>query len=243
MVNDDLNKDSNIISFSLWGNNDKYCKGAIYNAVLANELYKNWICRFYINIDDTPDIIISTLKEMNNVEIVYKSTTRTIFNDDINPMIWRFNELFTLNQRFIVRDTDSRLSIREKKRVDSWILSKKTLHIIRDHPCHQWNYILGGLWGLSKTDLDKDFINIFKELYNKYKIIKKENCYQEDQKMLDEILRLYKDINGDEIPTIVHDEFKQKFLSDRLNYEFMGSPFDKNNNQEKDSIEILKSIK
>ena len=36
-----------IISFSLWGNSPKYLIGALKNADLAKEFYRDWECHFY----------------------------------------------------------------------------------------------------------------------------------------------------------------------------------------------------
>ena len=46
----------------------------------------------------------------------------------------------------IVRDTDSRIGLRERIAVDAWLQSGKGFHIIRDHPFHD-TPILAGLWG------------------------------------------------------------------------------------------------
>ncbi len=259
-----------VISFSLWGSNDKYCLGAIYNAVIAKEIYQGWICRFYVDIDTVPTHIISTLKNMDNVEIVRKSTTRNIFNSDVNPMIWRFHEVFTSgndtkpeqkshnvrndtkkenqesnkqNNIFIVRDCDSRPSLRERECVVEFEKSDTYIHIIRDHPCHKWNFVLAGLWG--GKDLNMKFVTIFKEMYIKYQ--NKKRYFQLDQDMLLEVFKNYN------IKTLIHDDFNNEFpdikvnkvlrkIPTRFGYEFMGSPFDGNNNQEKDSIQSLKNI-
>ena len=37
-----------VISFSLWGNNPIYTVGAIRNAELAQLIYPEWVCRYYI---------------------------------------------------------------------------------------------------------------------------------------------------------------------------------------------------
>ena len=48
-------------------------------------------------------------------------------------------------ERFIIRDTDSRLNIREAMAVQEWITSKEPFHIMREPP-HQ-RQIMGGMWG------------------------------------------------------------------------------------------------
>jgi hypothetical protein len=47
------------------------------------------------------------------------------------------------------RDTDSRLSTREKACVDQWLKYHKKLHVIRDACVHQ-SQMMGGLWGAKK---------------------------------------------------------------------------------------------
>ncbi len=50
---------------------------------------------------------------------------------------------------YIVRDVDSRFSMREKHAVDEWMSSNYSIHILRDHPAH-CRPINGGLWGGKK---------------------------------------------------------------------------------------------
>ena len=49
-----------IISFSLYGSDALYCRGAIENARLARGLYPEWGCRFYCS-NDVPGEIVSGL--------------------------------------------------------------------------------------------------------------------------------------------------------------------------------------
>ena len=61
--------------------------------------------------------------------------------------IWRF--LVADDQtvdRFICRDTDSRLNIQEAVAVDDWVKSGQPFHVMRDHIYHM-EVMLAGLWG------------------------------------------------------------------------------------------------
>jgi hypothetical protein len=65
----------------------------------------------------------------------------------VDGMFWRFlpaseNELDIL----LVRDIDSRLSLREVLAVQEWVGSGKGFHIMRDHPYHTC-LVMGGMWG------------------------------------------------------------------------------------------------
>ena len=42
-----------VISFSLYGNDPKYCVGAIKNAKLAKYIYPDWVCRFKVKVSHT----------------------------------------------------------------------------------------------------------------------------------------------------------------------------------------------
>ena len=134
-----------IISYSLWGDNPKYTTGAIRNAELAQDIYPGWISRFYIG-DTVPEKIRNDLKEIPNTEVVIVNE-----NNNWTGMFWRFSCSYDPNVNIsIFRDTDSRLSIREKYAVDEWVSSDKTFHIMRDHPFHRFA-ILGGMWGFKQN--------------------------------------------------------------------------------------------
>ncbi len=136
-----------VISFSIFGDNPKYTQGAIENAKLQPKIYPGWKCRFYIHTPSVPKSIIRKLSAMN-CELFFR--TEPIVTNNYPGMFWRI-EVFKDKEvgRFIVRDTDSRLSEREKVCVDEWIESKKNFHIIRDHP-HHGARIMGGMWGATR---------------------------------------------------------------------------------------------
>ena len=132
-----------LITFSLWGDNPFYLEGACRNAELAKEIYPDWICRFYIAGKNTPENVIKRLSEYDNVEVVVKDEEGTS-----NSMMWRFEAADDPEvEMFVSRDTDSRLSIREKEAVDEWIDSGREFHVMRDHPYHV-AAMMGGMWGM-----------------------------------------------------------------------------------------------
>ena len=142
----------NVISFSLWGNKPMYMVGALENIKLAKEIYPNWICKFYYN-NTVPLETISQIKDLGGIV--------ELIEDDLGPyygMFWRFfiNDDPSV-ERFIVRDSDCRLSYREKGCVDEWIKSGKGFHTMHDHFYHLGVPMLGGMWG-AKTGIVKDMI-------------------------------------------------------------------------------------
>lgn len=203
-----------IISFSLWGDNQKYTMGAIENAEQSKTIYPDWICRFYCG-KSVPLDIIKKLKSYNNVEVIEMDE-----DGDWNGMFWRFYACEDADV-MISRDTDSRLSVREKLAVDEWLNSEKDFHIMRDHPYHNVS-ILGGMWG-ARNGILKNIIPIINQ-YNKG------NFWQVDQNFLRE--KIYPIIKDN---SFIHDEFmkfenwSKSFPNERKNKEFVGDVFDSNN--------------
>lgn len=205
-----------IISFSLWGDNPKYTIGAIENAKLAKTIYPDWVCRFYIGAS-VPDEIWDILDKMDNTELIDMET-----DGDWSGMFWRFYPASEEDvDVFIVRDTDSRLSVREKEAVNEWLSSDKGLHIMRDHPYHN-SLIMGGMWGMKKGTFPK-----MKELI---KIYNGGDFWQVDQNFLN--LMVYPLCKNN---TFIHDEFmtfeswRKPFPSQRIDKEFIGDVFDDKN--------------
>jgi len=201
-----------IISFSLWGDNPKYCVGAIKNAEMAKNIYPDWICKFYIG-KSTPNQYILSLRQLDNVEIIEMPE-----KGDWTGMFWRFYAADG-DDVVISRDTDSRLSFREKEAVDEWLNSGKDFHIMRDHPYHG-TPILGGMWGCRNGILKG--INT---LINNYV---KGNFWQVDQNFLKEVI--YPIIKDN---SCVHDEYfeKKPFPSKRFPKEFVGQAFNSDDTQ------------
>jgi len=110
----------------------------------------------------------------------------------------------------IVRDCDSRLSLREKAAVEEWLASDKGFHIMRDHPHHNTE-ILGGMWGAKKGVVPK-----IKDFIDEYV---KGDFWQVDQNFLRE--KIYPIVKNN---SFVHDEYFEKnlFPLTRENGNFVG---------------------
>jgi hypothetical protein len=98
-----------VISFGLYGSKPKYTVGAVKNAQLAKSYFPGWVCRFYVT-SDVPDSLIDELKE-EGAEISYIPTGKGY----TSGMFWRFMVASDSSvDRYIVRDTDSRLNARDR---------------------------------------------------------------------------------------------------------------------------------
>ena len=132
-----------VIAFSLWGNDPKYCVGAVRNAEIAAELFPDWECWFYV----AEDVSMETAGKLANLDnVVLLDMPQSM--SGWKGMFARFQPAgLPYVEAMISRDCDSRLSHREKAAVDAWLESGKGFHIMRDHPWHG-SSILGGMWGV-----------------------------------------------------------------------------------------------
>jgi hypothetical protein len=198
-----------IISFSLWGDNPIYTIGAIKNTDLAKEIYPDWTCRFYVG-KSVPIEIIDSLIKRDNAEVFVMNE-----GGDWTGMFWRFYPASEADVDVMVsRDTDSRLSLREKVAVEEWLSSDKDFHIMRDHPYHATE-ILGGMWGVRG-----DLLSNMRQMILDYT---KGDFWQVDQNFLKE--RVYPLIKSH---AYVHDEFfeKKSFPAPRETKNFVGQAYD-----------------
>jgi hypothetical protein len=129
-----------IIAFSLFGNHEKYCQGAIRNTELSKFIYPGWTVRFYID-HTVPKDGVWALQNLGAEIITNPSSS------NLDGMFWRLAAADdTGYSRWIIRDADSRLSYRERRAVDDWIESGLPFHTMHDHPYHI-TPIMPGMFG------------------------------------------------------------------------------------------------
>jgi hypothetical protein len=184
------------LSFSLWGDKPIYNVGAIKNAELWKEIYPNWQMVVYYD-NSVPSKTIDKLIELNVMVI-------NMTNENLYGPFWRFlAESISDAEYSIFRDTDSRLTLREKLAVDEWITSGKSLHVMRDHPAHRIPYgahslgILAGMWGIKSN-----VIPLKKMIENSE--LSRTTKYGTDQSFLRTIFSIF------ENDKVTHDEFFDK---------------------------------
>jgi hypothetical protein len=134
------NPAKNIISFSLFGAQPKYCETMIKNVLVAKELYPEWTCRVYLD-NTVPEQCWLRLIS-HGAQLVDMSKEK-----DLVPTMWRFLVIDDKNiERYIIRDADALLSERESAAVHDWIESGKCFHHMRDYFSHT-DLLLAGMWG------------------------------------------------------------------------------------------------
>jgi hypothetical protein len=174
-----------VISFSLWGDNPTYNTGAVENAKLALTFYPDFECWFYIHTESVPKNTIETLTTFPNTKIICKEGD--LLHENCKPRMWRFESIDDAEVEIMIsRDTDTRITLREKLAVDEWLSSDKVFHIMRDHPHHSF-WILAGMFGTKKISQ----ISSWRDIMDKYN--KSDNRMYDQDFLRDHIYPLVKD--------------------------------------------------
>jgi len=132
-----------IISYSLYGNNQRYTVPLLENSKIALNLYSGWT--IYVYHDHTVNkSFLDRLRQNGVVTINIEQTN----HGNLPPKMWRFLPVKNLSIDCVIfRDADSLLTQREQDLVMKWMKSDKSVHIIRDHPLHVAP-ILAGMFGI-----------------------------------------------------------------------------------------------
>lgn len=156
-----------IISMSVWGDNPRYIEGARRQVELAKEFYPDWKVRIYI--DDK-----SKLADLD-AELVEVT-------DGSYGMFWRFEPMFEdENNIVMVRDSDSRITIREQMAINEWLQSDKKFHTFKDHEAHYQFKIIGCAFAFKGK--------FPKEVHDKMQdYVKRMGVYVGDQIFLQEVI-------------------------------------------------------
>jgi hypothetical protein len=129
----------NIIAFSLFGANPRYAQPLLVSADLRPHFYPLWTIRIYVD-ESVPGDIVKKF-EAKGCQIV------RVTDVEWPGTFWRFLAADDPQiDRFLIRDADSILNIRERVAVDAWIASRRHFHVMRDF-CSHSELILAGLWG------------------------------------------------------------------------------------------------
>ena len=197
------------VSYSLWGTNELYTKGAIENSVQLKQFYPDWLGIFYYD-NSVPKETIDQI-EKNGSIVINKDGVK-------HGPFWRFLAADIEDCEYVIfRDCDSRLSQREVDAVNEWMTSKKSLHVMRDHPAHRIPFgnnsigILAGMWGI------KGNVIPFAGQIEKF-CADKEFKYGLDQTFLKTIYQIFQE------DMIEHDDFfsGKPFPTPRTDYRFIG---------------------
>ena len=139
-------KERRVIAMALYGSDPKYVEGCIANAKLVEAYFPTWRLRVYADSSSVPSEKLRELEALKaeihlddwSAEGASHGMFRRFFvADDVSV------------DRFIIRDSDSRLNARDAFAVADWVESDYAVHTVRDHPNHQ-RLLNGGMWGATR---------------------------------------------------------------------------------------------
>jgi hypothetical protein len=119
------------IAFSLWGDKPRYTEGMIRNAIIAPHVFEGWqlVC-FHDNT-----VSRQVLLQLYNYRVKLVDASAYERQGLKTGYFWRFL-VNDMAERWIVRDSDSRLNVRDLTAVEEWERSGKAWHVIRDDVAH-----------------------------------------------------------------------------------------------------------
>lgn len=140
---DALKREQNVIAYALWGDSPRYLEPLMENLRMHRHLFPAWTIRVYLD-SSVPENYRHQL-ERGGAQI--RSMTQPPGEAPARRLLWRFEVISDPSiKRFLIRDADSFLTVKERVAVDDWLRSSKYFHLMRDFPTHT-DLILAGLWG------------------------------------------------------------------------------------------------
>jgi hypothetical protein len=180
-----------VISFSLYGNINKYIGGLLENCKDINRIYPYFWIYVYIGADVNWSLYSNRFSNINNLKIIETGKIGHI------NMSYRF---LSIDDRDVSvafsRDADSRINIRDQYCINEFLKSDKLFNIIRDNQQHGVR-ILGGTWGIKRGLIKTKIEDLLKE-HTKHKNM----IFGDDQDFL--LYYLYETIKYN---VLIFDEF------------------------------------
>jgi tetratricopeptide (TPR) repeat protein len=137
------NPAENVISYCLWGNEPRYLAPLQETVRILPHLFPAWSIRVYY--DTTVDHHYITDLGKRGVQL--RQMILPQGQPGYRRLLWRFEAVHDPSvRRFLIRDADALLNIKERVAVDAWLQSDRYFHAMRDWHSHT-DLILAGMWG------------------------------------------------------------------------------------------------
>jgi tetratricopeptide (TPR) repeat protein len=133
----------NVIAYSLWGNEPRYLVPLLENARILPHLFPAWSMRVYY--DTTVDH--NYITDLGGRGVQCRRMILPPGQPGHRRLLWRFEAIRDPSvRRFLIRDADSLLTVKERVAVDAWLASGRYFHAMRDWYTHT-DLLLAGMWG------------------------------------------------------------------------------------------------
>jgi hypothetical protein len=135
--------EENVIAYTLWGNEPRYHVPLLENVRLLPHLFPAWTIRVYHDHIVDP----AYLDELAARGVQLRPKRLAADEPLHRGLLWRFDVIADpAVRRFLIRDADSLLTVKERVAVDAWLASGFHFHAMRDWYTHT-DLILAGMWG------------------------------------------------------------------------------------------------
>lgn len=133
----------NVIAYSLWGTSPRYHAPLRETLKVCSHLFPGWTIRIYHDAS----LPAESLLPFRQAGADLRPVTPRPGEPEYRRLLWRFDVCSDPKvKRFLVRDADSMLSVKERVAVDAWLASGKHFHAMRDFFTHT-DLLLAGMWG------------------------------------------------------------------------------------------------
>jgi tetratricopeptide (TPR) repeat protein len=133
----------NVIAYSLWGNESRYLVPLLESVRMLPHLFPAWSIRVYYDTSVNHDYVL----DLGRRGVQLRQMILPAGQPAHRRLLWRFEAIRDPSvKRFLIRDADSLLSIKERVAVDDWLRSEQWFHGMRDWYTHT-DLMLAGMWG------------------------------------------------------------------------------------------------
>jgi hypothetical protein len=133
----------NVIAYCLWGREPRYCVPLMENVRILPHLFPGWTIRLYHDAS----VDAGFLAQLGAHGVDPRPMALPAGVQPHRRLLWRFAVVADPSvRRFLIRDADSLLSVKERVAVDAWLQSGYRFHAMRDWFTHT-DLLLAGLWG------------------------------------------------------------------------------------------------
>ncbi len=136
-------RSGNVIAYTLWGNQPRYTVPLLENARIRPHLFPAWTIRVYHDRTVDPAYLAKLLALGVQLRPMH-------LPNDVpahRALLWRLEAFADPDvKRFLIRDADSLLTVKERIAVDAWLQSDRPFHAMRDWYSHT-DLLLAGLFG------------------------------------------------------------------------------------------------
>jgi len=138
-----LNPAENVIAYCLWGNEARYRVPLLENVRILPHLFPGWTIRLYYD----SSVEAGFVADLTARGVQMRPMSLPLGVPVHRKLLWRFDVIADpAVKRFLIRDADSLLCVKERVAVDAWLQSRYHFHAMRDWYSHT-DLLLAGMWG------------------------------------------------------------------------------------------------